>query len=120
MTGTTYTAMAVASPSNKGTIGQVYRVTDSTVEALEIVPLTLSSRNAIFEFTVVENPTPPDAEIAVTLLTLGNYNSNRTPESVSLSALCQTQNSADTPDPTLNTIPGSYVSRSDPMSGPFS
>lgn len=78
VTGTTYTAMAVASPSNKGTIGQVYRVTDSTVEALEMVPLTLSSRDAIFEFTVVENPTPPDAEIATTLLTLGNYNSNRT------------------------------------------
>ena len=78
VTGTTYTAMAVASPSNKGTVGQVYNVSDSIVGSLAMIPLTLNSRDAIFEFTVVKNPTLPDEEVALTLLELGDYNSSST------------------------------------------
>ena len=78
--GTTYTMIACAVPDeSRYTSERLYKC-DSDQLGLAILPLTLNggTSNEIITFTVVKNPTPPDAEIAVTLLTLGNYNSNRT------------------------------------------
>lgn len=74
--GQTYTMMACASPTSSGY--EVDRVYSISQVSISMVPLTLSSGAALTTFEVSTSViTPPDAEIAVTLLTLGNYNSNR-------------------------------------------
>lgn len=75
--GQTYTMMACASPTSSGY--EVDRVYSISQVSISMVPLTLSSGAALTTFEISTSViTPPDAEIATTLLTLGNYNSNRT------------------------------------------
>jgi hypothetical protein len=78
--GTTYTMIACAVPNeSRYTSERLYKC-DNDQLGLAILPLTLNggTSNEIITFTVVKNPTPPDADVAVTLLDLGDCNSNST------------------------------------------
>ena len=81
---TTYTMIACAVPNeSRYTSERLYKC-DSDQLGLAILPLTLNggTSDEIITFTVVKNPTSPDEDVAVTLLDLGDNNSNSTDQGI--------------------------------------